>query len=315
MECREAEKLLTEYIDGTLPPGKKALLEEHVKSCGACAEELAFLQRYRAKLSALEKVSAPADFLQQVRSRLERRSSFKKIWRVLSEPMQLRIPPEAVVAAATVLIVAFILHTWQPGKGFQRTLSLPRPPSVDMKGRPEPVRIALGKKFAGIKEEEKILSRDSKEEKPIQLVLLADRRLPPAPRRRDEAGERGVMVAGAPPAVSQTMELEETGRSRMFLAEDRVGTDDKSSGAPLPVSEIISRIKKLIELAEGRIIILDYKKETNLPQYITAEIPAVNYNSFLEKLGQLGELQEPLPPGTLPSSPPITLRINLISSN
>lgn len=52
MTCAETEILLAEYVDGTLPGGDKAAVEEHLASCQTCAElahdaagAVAFLER------------------------------------------------------------------------------------------------------------------------------------------------------------------------------------------------------------------------------------------------------------------------------
>ncbi|GAI85050.1 unnamed protein product, partial [marine sediment metagenome] len=69
----------------------------------------------------------------------------------------------------------------------------------------------------------------------------------------------------------------------------------ESERAAMPVyslNEAFSRVKNLIEASAGNIISVEYKTETGIPHYITAEIPAENYTSFLERLYQIGEPEE-----------------------
>ena len=40
MKCREAESLVQQYIDDTLPPKKLEAFISHVQSCSSCYEEL-----------------------------------------------------------------------------------------------------------------------------------------------------------------------------------------------------------------------------------------------------------------------------------
>lgn len=314
MECAEVKKLLSEYLDGALAAEKKALVEKHIETCHACAEELAFLKDCGEKFAALKKVKAPADFLNQVRSRLERRFSFKKMLRILFVPVHLKIPLEAAALAAAVLIIAFIFKTWQPGEEIYRGLSLPRPAAIPRRDGSEPEKMMLGKKFAGIKAEEKNLLRPEREEKPVQLALLLETESRAPARGNGAPGKGEGVVAPEQSADTKAMKIEETARARMFLAEDRVGTGDKRSVASLSVSETISRIKKLIELAEGKVIAVDHEDETDLPPSITAEIPAVNYRVFLRELARLGDPGKPLPPEVPKDEGLIRLRIELITS-
>ncbi len=50
MRCDQVEKLLVEYADGELNAGEHAAVSEHIESCEACAEELAFLERMKLLL-------------------------------------------------------------------------------------------------------------------------------------------------------------------------------------------------------------------------------------------------------------------------
>ena len=79
-------------------------------------------------------------------------------------------------------------------------------------------------------------------------------------------------------------------------------------------NEIVSMVSNLIESVEGKVISVQYEKETNLPQFITADVPARNYTALLEKLGQIGELQKPLPSIAVEGEELLHLRIKLISS-
>ena len=79
-------------------------------------------------------------------------------------------------------------------------------------------------------------------------------------------------------------------------------------------NEILRTVRSFIESVQGKVISVQYEKETNVPQFITAEVSAGNYNTLLEKLGQIGELQKPLPSVTVEGEEPLQLRIKLISS-
>ncbi|OGX28234.1 MAG: hypothetical protein A3F87_04780 [Omnitrophica WOR_2 bacterium RIFCSPLOWO2_12_FULL_51_24] len=59
-------------------------------------------------------------------------------------------------------------------------------------------------------------------------------------------------------------------------------------------TEILSKVKNQVELAQGKVTNIEADKETGMPQYVDAEIPAADYGKFVEKLASIGVLQEPI---------------------
>jgi anti-sigma factor RsiW len=54
LTCRELVELVTEYLEGTLPPAEKERFEEHLKGCSGCQSYLAQMRttiRLTGKLS------------------------------------------------------------------------------------------------------------------------------------------------------------------------------------------------------------------------------------------------------------------------
>jgi anti-sigma factor RsiW len=51
--CRELVELLTEYLDGALPPDEKAAVDAHLDGCDACQT---YLDQIRATIAALGSV-------------------------------------------------------------------------------------------------------------------------------------------------------------------------------------------------------------------------------------------------------------------
>lgn len=41
LTCQELVELVTDYLEGALPPGERARFEEHVSTCSGCAEYFA----------------------------------------------------------------------------------------------------------------------------------------------------------------------------------------------------------------------------------------------------------------------------------
>ena len=55
--CRDAVALVTDYLDGALPPRQRGLLETHLAACPHCST---YLAQIRATLDALGRVEPDA---------------------------------------------------------------------------------------------------------------------------------------------------------------------------------------------------------------------------------------------------------------
>jgi MFS family permease len=55
LECRELVTLVTDYLDGVLPPNWKAGIDDHLSGCDGCTR---YLQQLRATIDALERLHA-----------------------------------------------------------------------------------------------------------------------------------------------------------------------------------------------------------------------------------------------------------------
>ena len=342
MECEEIKKLLSEYIDDTLDMHRKRLIEEHLATCKACSEELVSLKAYIKELSSLKEVEAPEDFLEKVHERVEQRFKFEKIMRKLFFPIRIKVPLKLVAVVATVLLAIAITYVIQP---IRQILYVPLAPEtvIDKKERvegheklefrkrdaepadvskvpsvSEPVKI--GKKRTEKYKElalekgvakpeavsEKLVAPPSREEKPIELALLIRPEEPAITRRQKQT------ISAKRPAELEERKIEEVERTRKALIDEEAIDKDKMVLLSPYLNEALSKVKNLIELVEGKVISVEYEKETNLPQYITTQIPAVNYGTFLEKLGQIAGLQKPPPSEAARGKKSLRLRIKLI---
>jgi len=111
MKCEEITNLLSGYIDGELDKGELKRVEEHLRGCPACAEELRVLRGCVEGIGSLEEVEPPADFLNRVHARLEKKSGLRSALGKIFTPLPLRIPLEALAAAAAVILVIYLVKT------------------------------------------------------------------------------------------------------------------------------------------------------------------------------------------------------------
>jgi anti-sigma factor RsiW len=338
MECAETKELLSEYIDGILDRETRGLVEEHLRTCKDCREELASLRAVVKELGSLEPVGAPADFLDRVHERIERPSRSSRILRALFVPTRIKIPFQLATAAATAVLVFSLFNLMQPAKQMvgvpsdSRPISSAKKPAADS-AEPTPEK--------GIYESKPLLKEAAlpqkfTEKKPIELVLLlkgemigaahaprvptevpADEdKVRPVEKERARAGEvstKKLARQAAPKARLSAHWHEGEQRSQPMPDEESRGAKDDAPRATVHFGEAPSKIIKVIELVDGEVIGEVYEGEPGRPQSITAQIPAKNYTSFLDKLGRLGTLQSPFPTISAQDQDMIQIRIRLIS--
>jgi anti-sigma factor RsiW len=66
LTCREVVELITDYLEGTLPPETAARFEEHINFCDGCE---AYLAQMRTTIAAVGRVDG-ADIPPEVRDQL-----------------------------------------------------------------------------------------------------------------------------------------------------------------------------------------------------------------------------------------------------
>jgi hypothetical protein len=329
MECAEIKELLSEYIDDTLDPDTKALLEDHLLTCEGCKEELASLRTLVKDLGSLEPVEAPEDFLDKLHERMKPRFQFGKILRMLFVPARIKIPLEFATVAVMAVLIFSILHTQEAKKQFvdvpkgvppvriakQHTLKPAQPPLKEKAYKAEPtfdeVTAEQPAEERQIIEVALLLGADvsGKAYAPGASMEAAPRLEKKAKRIRKEKGRRSVSNMG-----TTTGELKKEG-DKELLVRKRPAFEDKDDRAYSYFNETLSTVKHLIAMAEGNIISVEYEKETGRPQSIHAEVPAQRYHSFSEELANVAPLQSPLPTISDKDQKVIRILIRFISSH
>lgn len=110
MDHAAAQEMFTDYLDGKLPAGRKADLEQHIGVCIQCRTELEALRRTVGALGGMRE-SAPPDFLAGIQNQIYKRSKgrfFGRRWKLFG-----RIPFEWVSLAMIILMLVYYLATLQ----------------------------------------------------------------------------------------------------------------------------------------------------------------------------------------------------------
>jgi hypothetical protein len=324
MHCAAIIELLSEYIDGTLDSKPKEAVEKHILTCKNCKQELSSLSAIAEELGSLDHIKPPADFLEKIHERMEPRFGFNKIVRKLFVPFRIKIPLELAAAATVAILVVLVLNIQQPeiqmmkiptASKSQRLAEKPKEDRIKSTFKkenesPEPafeeapaklsdsehVMLALRSKSKAVKpsiqrESEPFSSFMTKAEskqaagkgQPIELALVL---------------KTGVIGGAYKPGIAmQTAPLLESDES---TAEKKRGDIDsfgrkieaRQKGQP---ANLLSRMKHIIDLAQGKVLTVKYDRQTEQLKSIYAKIPAKNYESFCRELARMATFQNPPP--------------------
>ena len=157
MNCREVNKLLGDFFDGLLDKNLKMSVQEHLKTCEGCADELAELKKYFNDVRSLSKVPAPDNFLEKIHERLESGKRFKKILKALFTPVQIKIPLGAAGAVAAAAVVVFLIRGL-PLQTKEQIAMAPRksePAQVEQKSKGKPQEQDSSLEVHGLEAEER----------------------------------------------------------------------------------------------------------------------------------------------------------------
>ncbi|HEU4400563.1 MAG TPA: zf-HC2 domain-containing protein [Candidatus Polarisedimenticolia bacterium] len=70
--CKEIVDLLSDYLEGDLPPGELEAFEAHMALCDPCVDFLESLKRTRSLVRGLREEDVPSEVHDQLRSFLDR---------------------------------------------------------------------------------------------------------------------------------------------------------------------------------------------------------------------------------------------------
>ncbi len=295
MECRDVKSRLSEYIDGMLEDDESSLVRAHVETCLDCAKTYASMTRLIGFMRETESVDEPADFLDSVRTKLDRRSSpgdFVRRW--FGAPVT-RMP---LKAAAVALVVVLLVHLpgdlrdrspqeFQLPSDAEKRIEITTDDSRGRRDEPEPAskENAVGETM-----------RRQPVEEPAETDKLAG-------TVGDETGV--AKAAGAGAGVFEEKPAR-AGRDEEVLAE--VGLyEDESGGAGAGDAEgiesdydrakdrIISRnaeipLREVVQAMAGTVIESEYDEDKNRVVALVVEIPEDNYDAFIEELDRLEEV-------------------------
>ncbi|HQN18668.1 MAG TPA: zf-HC2 domain-containing protein [Syntrophobacteraceae bacterium] len=303
MQCAQVTERLSEYVDGLLDRSTRERLENHLAQCQSCSGELAALRAYLKATDSVERLRAPADFLEKVHERLEQPTFFEKAAAWLFFPLKLKLPIELAGVAMASLLIILLFHGVEPGR---EMLSLSSPVKAPVSA-PAPLvateskegqtavapqasgqaadRPTLAAKTKGALEREAARSVELvlwlKPAAPVSAVAEAESNKPmregkppsgPGSAIREQTS--GMKARSAPPSPASPAVVGEAGKS---------GADGSGT--------IHSRLKELVDGVGGSVLSVEYGEKALLPKKMVVQVPARSYRGFLDELRSLGRLE------------------------
>ncbi len=321
MECSEIIGHLSEYIDGVLDSDRTAKVENHLKSCADCRNELEALKRVIQTLGSMDGVETPEGFMKGVHQRIERRSWWSGISRSLFVPFRLKIPIQVASLATACLLVLLIYHNMRTEEEVATLMQESgRRVAVEkaMEAAPEPAKPGKATKPRPALMKVKSI-QEKKAEKPLALVLRvskgseypsyrkrkpappAEKRLvQPAGKRKEAyldqmASTKAPKEIVAEKSMSREADLAEKPTSMSGVAAEEQAAAGTGILLPGGYDKLSARMKRWTREAGGRILHTGYEEATGRPVRFSVEIPGRQLADFLKKLSNAGSLETHAP--------------------
>ncbi|MBW2038112.1 MAG: DUF2275 domain-containing protein [Deltaproteobacteria bacterium] len=281
MECSEVQKRLSAYIEGTISPEEKVLIDEHLTSCQRCNDALSDLEKTIEYIQELEEIEPPAWLAQKVMARVQSEAESKRgILRRLFYPIPIKLPIEAVAVVLIAVATIYVFKTMQP------EMKLVQAPSEEVASQ---ILSQEKEKTLAIEEGKPVPA------KPAERFMLAEeetqaRKYAGAPKAPAKVAKGGKVEPPAGAVARDELKREvvsKESRART-LAERR----EEGIGLAVNVRDIETASKEIEEVLMqlGGKIIRTESLENKI--VIAAELDSQKVNELLEKLKAIGEVKE-----------------------
>jgi hypothetical protein len=291
MECSQIRAILFENTDTEIPAELREDVDAHLAVCSSCAMWLEALREQANALESLPKVPAPDDFLQRVRSRVERPSVLSRLAQELSGLFAGKRFFQLAGAAATAVLVIVAAQVVLRDGG-RKALRPPAPSSVESSKSaasqpsavapqaPTPPPVAEPHRLAGVE---------------TQSVILTIKPSGASVKRKPGGGAFRPESIAAPRANAAKMSAQSERSPKGEVSKGTGGAAKVPEGGAAfdtpSTQQISSDVIRLIERANGKVLSAVPAPDDSRHEAVLAEMPAANYPSFLDQLRRLGEVE------------------------
>jgi hypothetical protein len=138
MECKDIREKLSAYLEGSVSPEERRLIEEHLNSCQECGNNLADLKKAGELVKDLAEVEPPAWLTQKIMSRVRAEGERKKgIFQKLFYPLHIKVPIQALATVFVAVIAVYVFRAVEPEMKLAH-LPAPTEPMITRKEAPQP---------------------------------------------------------------------------------------------------------------------------------------------------------------------------------
>jgi hypothetical protein len=115
MNCTQAKRLFSPYLDGAVSGKQMRAVREHLNTCAECSREYTLLTHSQRLLGMLGRKQAPPDLALRLRVAISqeaaavRRPYFAGMWMRLQNALDAIFVPAAIGAAAAVVVFGLLL--------------------------------------------------------------------------------------------------------------------------------------------------------------------------------------------------------------
>ena len=316
MECLTVQERLPSFIEDTIPPGEKAVVAEHLRSCRQCSAALADLEKTIHYLKDLEEVEPPPWLTRKVMTKIREEASPKKgLLRRLFYPMHIKLPVEAAAAVLIIGLALYVHRDIQPEIKLAEApaeKAAPQPllserdhPPADKEDKPIPLSPQSGRE--GREGEKREVAPVKPGEQPIhsggpELQKERSENAAEAPEQKKQAEafrkqeapvkmaeEQAPATGEAPKDEARREALPAAPRAKASATN---GQKEVLPGITMQVKDLAGAVKEIEETLpkiEGNILkVLSFEQKAIL----TVELDAQKKEVLVEKLKSLGEMRE-----------------------
>jgi Predicted integral membrane protein (DUF2275)/Putative zinc-finger len=108
MNCQEAQKYLSEFLDDSLDVERSRTVSDHLAACSLCSEEMASLAECQRLVSGLPAVEPPTGFATRVMAHVRDAARKPSLWDRLFSPLRIKIPLQATAVVLIAVLAAYI---------------------------------------------------------------------------------------------------------------------------------------------------------------------------------------------------------------
>lgn len=311
MNCKKVKPLLYSYVENGLSAEEKSLIKAHILKCAKCKRELAYIKKYKKNLESLAEVKAPKNFLLEVRERLEEPSPIRKIINMIFLPWQVKLPVEAAGLIAILFLVNFLIKApfdvapeYNAKYAFEEQKK--EIPAADMKQpelskRKKPKDAIVASNKISTPQAKSVIAPPPAIEMNRSSIETFDNKI----LEKSVTYEISMLIASEPKKSMNDEKLAGPGKSAEYeeskpesikdadrKSELKSSAKSEETGKKIqesgPQPGTIEKIKYITRASRGRILKIEYSKETNLPLFVILEIPAKNHTAFIRKLHGVG---------------------------